>query len=511
MKRTWLPLILVLIGTLSPAMAEEAADDRRQPVDVARAYVDAFLAGDMQTLLDHASPPLKKLMKDAATAGVMRDQSVGDGAQLVDEELSVTYHRRVKSTGGKAFAVMAQVEHDGQLVAFSVQPAGEAPAKPLKYPASKAADDRKQPDDVARRYVDAFLAGDMQPLLDHAAPALKAIMKDAATVAALRDQSVGNGAQTAGEEISVICNRRVKSTEGKAFAVMAQVVPDGQLIAFSVQPVEANVAPRKIERGSDAPAPAAQKSPFAAVRWQQSQPEVKVGEEWFKLVSLDGLPASEIVAFSRRTYRDRWQMRFEEDLVDLLTRMGHPPRDRVTLVVQSLTSPEKRTLEDVAMTGENRAAIKAAAASRLAEQEQPTRGAAPAQEGSKQTAKRKRSVPAEAPQKSEETIDVPAEALEKLVGVYELAPGLPITVEAVDGKLMIALLGQPPLQVFARSETVWFYKVVDVTFTFNVDKNGKCDSLVMSQRQTAKRTQGVPTPGQEVKPEPNATVGPRPG
>ena len=40
------------------------------------------------------------------------------------------------------------------------------------------------------------------------------------------------------------------------------------------------------------------KSPFAAVRWQESQPDVKPDEKWFKLVSLDELPASEIVAFS---------------------------------------------------------------------------------------------------------------------------------------------------------------------------------------------------------------------
>jgi hypothetical protein len=110
----------------------------------------------------------------------------------------------------------------------------------------------------------------------------------------------------------------------------------------------------------DAPDGSLQKSPFAAVRWQESQPEVQVGDEWFKLVSLDGLSASEMVAFSQRTYGKQWRMRFEEDLVDLLTRMDHPPQDTVTLVVQSLTSPETKTLEDVAMTQENRAAIKAA-------------------------------------------------------------------------------------------------------------------------------------------------------
>ena len=43
------------------------------------------------------------------------------------------------------------------------------------------------------------------------------------------------------------------------------------------------------------------KSPFTAVRWQKSQPEVRHDKQWFKLVSLNDLPAVEIVAFSQRT------------------------------------------------------------------------------------------------------------------------------------------------------------------------------------------------------------------
>ena len=106
------------------------------------------------------------------------------------------------------------------------------------------------------------------------------------------------------------------------------------------------------------------KSPFEAVRWDDSQPEVNVGGEWFKLISLDDIPASEIIAFSRQTFGDRWQKRFEEDLVELLTRMRNPPRDTVTLVVQSLTSSERRTLKDVSMTEANREAIRDAAQAR---------------------------------------------------------------------------------------------------------------------------------------------------
>src|SRR3990172_6591131 len=121
-----------------------------------------------------------------------------------------------------------------------------------------------------------------------------------------------------------------------------------------------------------------EKSPFAAVRWRESQPEVRVGDEWFKLVSLNDLPSADIVAFSRQTYGNLWRKRFEEDLVELLTRMGHPPRDTVTLVVQSLTSPETRTLEDVPMTKANRRAIRDAAQAReRSEQPQGMRPAVP--------------------------------------------------------------------------------------------------------------------------------------
>jgi hypothetical protein len=112
-------------------------------------------------------------------------------------------------------------------------------------------------------------------------------------------------------------------------------------------------------------------SPFAAVRWQDTQPEVKVDDQWFKLVSLDDLPAAEIVAFSQRTYGNLWRKRFEEDLVELLTRMGHPPQDTVTLVVQSPTSSEMRTLEAVPMTTANRRAIRDAAQTRERIEQQP--------------------------------------------------------------------------------------------------------------------------------------------
>ncbi len=209
-----------------------------------------------------------------------------------------------------------------------------------------------------------------------------------------------------------------------------------------------------------------ERSPFAAVRWQQVQPEVQVGDEWFKLVSLDGLPASEIVAFSRRSYGDRWQMRFEEDLVQLLTNLGHPPQDKVTLVVQSLKTPETQTLEDVAMTHANRQAIKAAALAR------------------------KLGEVAHGQEAKAEPTAVDAKIRRRLVGRYQLAPDFIFDVRDRDGHLMVGITNQETQEVFADSPTRWSYRGIEATLEFELPKTGPAKSLVLHQNgldQTARR------------------------
>ena len=120
------------------------------------------------------------------------------------------------------------------------------------------------------------------------------------------------------------------------------------------------------------------RAPFTGVRWEGSKPVVKVDDAWFSLVSLDGIAAEDIVTFTRWTYMDRGRKRFEEDLVEVLTRMGHEPRDTVRLVVSPPGSRATRTLEDVPMTEANRRAIyKAARARERGGQESATRTAAP--------------------------------------------------------------------------------------------------------------------------------------
>lgn len=102
------------------------------------------------------------------------------------------------------------------------------------------------------------------------------------------------------------------------------------------------------------------KSPFGAIRWKKSMPEVRLGSDWYRLVSLDGIPTEKMLAFGQETYGNRWKKRFEEDLVELLTIMGHPPQDSVTLVVESVDSGEQSIRKNVRMTEANRKAIRAA-------------------------------------------------------------------------------------------------------------------------------------------------------
>ena len=143
---------------------------------------------------------------------------------------------------------------------------------------------------------------------------------------------------------------RVGNREGQSrSSSTSKAMPSGEADADAENPCRAKFSPRN--------------PPFAAVLAGVPTGS-QVGDEWFTLVSLDGIAAEDIVAFSRETFEDQWQKRFEEDLVELLTRMGHPPGDTVTLVVQSLGSLKTRTLENVPMTEANRRAIHEAARAR---------------------------------------------------------------------------------------------------------------------------------------------------
>lgn len=99
-------------------------------------------------------------------------------------------------------------------------------------------------------------------------------------------------------------------------------------------------------------------SPFNAIRWQGDEPEVRVEKDWFKLVSIDGVGTPEILAHCRSQYGNKWRERFAEDLVQVLTEMGHPPDSQVNLVLQPPGSTARVVRDGVQMTEDNRKAIR---------------------------------------------------------------------------------------------------------------------------------------------------------
>jgi len=112
-------------------------------------------------------------------------------------------------------------------------------------------------------------------------------------------------------------------------------------------------------------------SPFSAVRWIDGVPEVSVRGDWYELVAIDDVAASEIMAFSQTEYGRKWKKRFEEDLVELLTRLGHAPGESVALRLRSSKLKETLLLPKISMTADNRRAIRAAAQARGGRQGRP--------------------------------------------------------------------------------------------------------------------------------------------
>jgi hypothetical protein len=100
-----------------------------------------------------------------------------------------------------------------------------------------------------------------------------------------------------------------------------------------------------------------QLSPFQAVQWDGQTPHVKVGGKWYELVSMNGLPTLQIVSACQSLDPQLWQKRFEEDLIEVLTRSGHAPAATATLEVKDLDTGRIEMLREVPMTYENRQAL----------------------------------------------------------------------------------------------------------------------------------------------------------
>lgn len=89
------------------------------------------------------------------------------------------------------------------------------------------------------------------------------------------------------------------------------------------------------------------------------------------------------------------------------------------------------------------------------------------------------------------TISLPASALEKFVGKYQLTPAFFITITQSGDQLSAQATGQPAFQIYPESVNEFFLKVVDAQITFQMDSAGRVTGLVLHQG-------GRDTPGKRV-------------
>ncbi|MDD5427315.1 MAG: DUF3471 domain-containing protein [candidate division Zixibacteria bacterium] len=76
---------------------------------------------------------------------------------------------------------------------------------------------------------------------------------------------------------------------------------------------------------------------------------------------------------------------------------------------------------------------------------------------------------------------VEPEILEEYAGDYELAPGIALTFIHRGGRLFTCGPGQPEVEIYPRSETEFFMKVVEGSVKFVRDSVGTVSGIVVQQ------------------------------
>jgi len=107
-------------------------------------------------------------------------------------------------------------------------------------------------------------------------------------------------------------------------------------------------------------------SPFTAVRFDGDTVLVTYAGSEYQLAVINGVAAAEIVGFGRAQYRDQWQKKCSEDLIAVLSEMGHPVHgDTVSLSLVDPANGQSKEIADAKMTRENRSSVHRALASAM--------------------------------------------------------------------------------------------------------------------------------------------------
>lgn len=80
-----------------------------------------------------------------------------------------------------------------------------------------------------------------------------------------------------------------------------------------------------------------------------------------------------------------------------------------------------------------------------------------------------------------EEVVIADELLQSYVGKYELSPGFVLTVSKEGSQMKAQATGQPMFDIFPKSDSVFYLKVVNAQITFNSGEDGSVESLTLLQ------------------------------
>jgi CubicO group peptidase (beta-lactamase class C family) len=86
-----------------------------------------------------------------------------------------------------------------------------------------------------------------------------------------------------------------------------------------------------------------------------------------------------------------------------------------------------------------------------------------------------------APPPEHKEITVPATTLARYVGTYQMQPNVELSITLDGNQLMAQLTGQPKFPIFAESETLFFFKIVEATLEFQKDASGAVTAVRLRQ------------------------------
>src|SRR6266481_2072595 len=85
------------------------------------------------------------------------------------------------------------------------------------------------------------------------------------------------------------------------------------------------------------------------------------------------------------------------------------------------------------------------------------------------------------PSETSVSIALDSAVLDRYTGDYQLAPSAVLAVTREGNQLFAQLTGQPKAEIFARSESEFFYKIVKAQISFERDAQGRTTGLVLHQ------------------------------